>query len=609
MGLMRTLRRGVTLASLGLAGGAVVVATRHLLETPQPLESLLPGEGAIDRKHGGDIYYNVAGPVEAEPLVLLHDFYPGASNFEFRRIFCQLAERYRVYAPDWLGFGMSEHPNVAYTGEFYAGVLAGFLRDVVTQPAVVLAHGHAANIAVRAASDNPALFDRLVLASPAVFAGLRSDPTFPQTLVRTAQRLSLGLVPYALLATRPALRRIWSSRSASEEGVRPEAAEEDVWHLYASAHQFGGQYASLALLTGELDLPMQNAFALLEPPVLLVGGERDQRHSHVDLEDLAVLNPHADLTMVPGAGDAVFVDQPETFVRAVTAWLATPASRHTLDESALLGTADEGDADDLDVGASESESAQNRIQGQMETGEAAQSALPETPTEGGTAPLDVDAAAPEGDDAEGAVGTPGYTVPGVSDMGLDGPSTPDVGGITALGGPSVTLGPADVPGENADDGEPSALLPEAGEAEPEDSDEHAARLGLDPPLEPADNIGVSESDEVTDEAPEHAARTPDSTVQTPPDALAAGDDAARTARDALDTDEMIAPGKEVSGSRAQPARPTQQTRRAPGGSSDSPAPRAQPRSHSSAESRKRSRSAPTGKDRKRPKGPGPQPGR
>src|SRR5258708_29351465 len=154
MGLMRTPRRGVTIVSLGLAGGAVVVATRHLLETPQPLESLLPGEGAIDRKHGGDIYYNVAGPVEAEPLVLLHDFYPGASNFEFRRIFGQLAERYRVYAPDWRGFSMSQHPNVAYTGEFYAGVLPGFLRDVVTQPAGVLGHGPPPNVAVRAACAN-----------------------------------------------------------------------------------------------------------------------------------------------------------------------------------------------------------------------------------------------------------------------------------------------------------------------------------------------------------------------------------------------------------------------------------------------------------------------
>src|SRR5215813_12193341 len=97
MSVLRTLRRGATFASLGLAGGALVVATRYLLETPQPLESLLPGDGMIDRKHGGDIYYNVAGAGEAAPIVLLHDFYPGASNFEFRRIFARLAEQHRVY--------------------------------------------------------------------------------------------------------------------------------------------------------------------------------------------------------------------------------------------------------------------------------------------------------------------------------------------------------------------------------------------------------------------------------------------------------------------------------------------------------------------------------
>src|SRR5690242_4449248 len=150
MGMFRVLRRGATVVALGTAAGAVVVTARHLLETPQPLESLLPGEERIDRDHGGDIYYNVAGPEDAPPLVLLHDFYPGASNFEFRRVFGPLAERYRVYAPDWLGYGMSEHPNVAYTGEFYAGVLTGYLRDVITRPAAVLAHGRAANIAVRA---------------------------------------------------------------------------------------------------------------------------------------------------------------------------------------------------------------------------------------------------------------------------------------------------------------------------------------------------------------------------------------------------------------------------------------------------------------------------
>lgn len=338
MGLIRTLRRSVIWLSLGAAAGTVAVTARHLLETPQPLESALPGEGRIDRKHGGDVYYNVGGPEDALPLILLHDFYPGASNFEFRQIFARLTQRYRVYAPDWLGFGMSERPAVAYTGEFYASALSGFLRDVAGRPAVVVGHGRAANIAVRAAADDPALFERVILVAPDVFAGVMDTPTLAQTLVRASRRVSLGLVPYAMLSTRPALRRLTVRRSLrASEGV---PADTTVNHLYASAHQLGGQYALLAALTGDLDLAMPNAFALLEPPVLIVSGERDRRHPRMDMEDIAILNPHADLDIIPEAGDDVFEDQPNAFVDAITTWLDTPASRHGIDEAALLQQSD-----------------------------------------------------------------------------------------------------------------------------------------------------------------------------------------------------------------------------------------------------------------------------
>ena len=174
--IARGARRGIALVGLGLAGGAVVVTARHTLLTPQPLRSGLPGEGRVDRKHGGDVYYAVAGPADGRPLVLLHDFYPGASNYEFRAVYNRLAETYRVYAPDWLGFGMSERPPLTLTGEFYAAMLVGFLRDVVGAPAVVVARGRAANIAARAAADAPELFDRLALVGPDLEAGERLDP-------------------------------------------------------------------------------------------------------------------------------------------------------------------------------------------------------------------------------------------------------------------------------------------------------------------------------------------------------------------------------------------------------------------------------------------------
>ena len=332
---IRWLRRSVTLLGVGAAGGALVITARHVLSTPQPLESTLPGEGRIDREHGGDVFYNLLGAADAPPLVLLHDFYPGASNFQWRYVFPRLAQRYRTYAPDWLGFGMSEHPPVAYTGEFYATMLSGFLRDTVGQPATIVAQGRAANLAVRVASDAPELVERLVLVAPEASVGLGLEPTFSQSLVRTAQRASLGLVPYALLSLKPALRVLMSTRSARlhDEG-------EALDHLYASAHQFGGQHALLALLTGELDLPIQNALALLEPPVLLISGDRDLRHPAQEMEDLAVLNPHADLDVIEGAGEAVFEDQPAAFVEAITSWLESARERQSLTTEELLPLAD-----------------------------------------------------------------------------------------------------------------------------------------------------------------------------------------------------------------------------------------------------------------------------
>jgi pimeloyl-ACP methyl ester carboxylesterase len=321
MGIGRWIRRGLALGGAVAAGGALFVTARHVLTTPQPLRSGLDGDAKVDRKYGGDLYYTVAGPEDALPIVLAHDFYAGASSYEYRSVYSRLAQRYRVYAPDWLGFGMSERPPLAFTGEFYATALAGFLRDVVLRPAIVIAHGRAANVAARAASDEPDLFERLALISPEIDAGMRLDPTAGQTVVRTAQRASLGMLPYALFSTRPVLRRMALERA---DGA---ASEDALDHQYASAHQFGGQYALLALMTGELDLPIQNELPLTQPPLLLLAGERDPHRPRSMMEDLAILNPYAELEIIPAAGASVFEDQPLRFLATFNAWVERPTIR------------------------------------------------------------------------------------------------------------------------------------------------------------------------------------------------------------------------------------------------------------------------------------------
>ena len=342
---LRSLRRGILWSACTMAGAAAIVTARHILATPQPVETALSGERRIARRPEGDIFYNVAGPADARPIVLLHDLHAGASNFAFRHLFPRLAVDYRVYAPDWLGFGLSERPALAYTGEYYAHVLGAFLRETVQTPAVVIAQGLAANLAVRAASDDPALFDRLIMIAPHTDAGAETAPSALQTVLRLAERSALGMVPYAVLATRSVLR--WRLRQARGDR-RPRGVSDDALdHAYATAHQFGGQYAALAVETGELDLPMHNAVALLEPPVLVIGGALDAQYPPQSLHDLALLRPGASVEIVANAGGGLAEDQPAALTELITRWLATEEPRHPPfplmsadDEDIVAGAAD-----------------------------------------------------------------------------------------------------------------------------------------------------------------------------------------------------------------------------------------------------------------------------
>src|SRR6476659_5223211 len=59
---------------------------------------------------GRKMFYREAGPEDAPTIVLLHGF-PSSSHM-FRDLIPQLADRFHVIAPDYIGFGYSAAPSV-----------------------------------------------------------------------------------------------------------------------------------------------------------------------------------------------------------------------------------------------------------------------------------------------------------------------------------------------------------------------------------------------------------------------------------------------------------------------------------------------------------------
>ncbi len=305
---------GVMIRLLGLsmlttAVVAAVVALRHMLDTPQQLESELPGEARIYRWRQEHIFYKVLGTVNAPPLLLLHAPEVGASAYEMRRIMELLAPYYRVYAPDLLGFGLSDHPRLEYSPETYVALCRDFLTDVVTRPTTIVASKVSCNFAITIAATSPALCERLVLISPVALFGGNQKPALMASLIDAP---AVKLLLYSILSTRLALRYA---------GARQHAftGDADLDHIYATAHQLGAEHAPMALLSGKLAYNVAEQFEKLQQPTLIIWGASELNGSR-QITGPHGVSSHVQVELLQNAGLAVHEEHPDEVATTIRRW-------------------------------------------------------------------------------------------------------------------------------------------------------------------------------------------------------------------------------------------------------------------------------------------------
>ncbi|MBE3558716.1 MAG: alpha/beta fold hydrolase [Ktedonobacteraceae bacterium] len=257
------LRTGVKLL-LGVVLGALLVVMRYILRTPQPLASRLPGEAHLYRWKHGHIFYKVLGDEQAPPLVLLHAPGIGASSDEMRNLVGELAQRYRLYAPDLPGYGLSDRLALDYSADTYVAFCRDFLTEVVQRPAVLLASCLSCNYSIAVAACTPELCKRLVLLSP---ASLFRPSHSPLWLALLAANPLTGFVLYALLTMRPVLHALL----VREYG---RVSDDELDYRSAAAHQLGAHRAVLAQFSGRLNLDVSQYLAAVQQPVQFIWGER-----------------------------------------------------------------------------------------------------------------------------------------------------------------------------------------------------------------------------------------------------------------------------------------------------------------------------------------------
>ncbi len=175
--------------------------------------------------------------------------YPGASSFEWSRVYPQFAVGHEVVAPDLIGFGESERPRRGLDADEHVRALADLLFTIGQgRPASIVAAGFGASLAVKLAVQHPDLVRRLVLYAPlGLDASMRRMPLGLSTLSRLP---ALNRFVYRnYFARRPFIRN-WLARFGFGD---PALVGDDVIEVLTSfASQYGAEHALLAFLRGQL---------------------------------------------------------------------------------------------------------------------------------------------------------------------------------------------------------------------------------------------------------------------------------------------------------------------------------------------------------------------
>ncbi len=112
---------------------------------------------------GHRLFFREAGEPDAPALVLLHGF--PTSSYMFRHLIPALADRYRVIAPDHLGFGLSDAPAVEefdYTFDALTDLTAGLLRALGVHRYAIYVQDYGAPIGWRLALRAPSAITAIV---------------------------------------------------------------------------------------------------------------------------------------------------------------------------------------------------------------------------------------------------------------------------------------------------------------------------------------------------------------------------------------------------------------------------------------------------------------
>ncbi len=272
----------------------------------------------------GIVQLNYAeGPANGPPLVLLHGL--GRRWQVFLPVIPALSLRWHIFAPDLRGHGKSSRVARGYHGPQYAGDIARLLRERVSAPAVLFGHSLGGMLAMWVASHHPELVCALILGDnmiavrhlrkpmyTALFSGLRDLARTGGSVEQIAKGIGKIVLPIPGTDETAMIRELPGNDEAYllSWARCVQQADPDTYDMTLDGSSLEG-WDGETVLRG------------IVCPTLLLQARQELGGlmSDADVALATRLLPHHTHVRFRSLGHALFIQQPEPVLRAVTNFL------------------------------------------------------------------------------------------------------------------------------------------------------------------------------------------------------------------------------------------------------------------------------------------------
>ena len=261
------------------------------------------------------------------PLVLLPGIGGGARDYYWRRLGPLLAERFTVWAPDFVGWGESHHPARFLLFDDYVAQIQALL-DHTGPVRAVAAQGVAAGFSIAAALARPAdSVDGLVLMAPTGgrdFGKDAFDPVFALTLSMLARWPGVNLAIYRRYFHRRSAYSFWFERRGF---LDPAKVPDDLIDAgFQSGAQPDAAYSALPFVAGSLRYDLAPWLEKVDRPSLMLWGSDEAQIKPAIRRRLEAVNPGRIAVRSISATRTNFeVEAPDLTARALLSFLGGAA--------------------------------------------------------------------------------------------------------------------------------------------------------------------------------------------------------------------------------------------------------------------------------------------